>query len=120
MLMELRNHLAQEVGICHGVPTGVGGELRGGIGDQRDLRWAHLTHHADKIFSGIAFDVELCLNVLREVIDITAADMTLVGTWVYRDALCPETLAIFGHTQHIGIVAPSCVAQGGYFVDVHT
>ncbi len=46
--------------------------------------------------------------------------MPLVRTRVHRYAVGTESLAIHGHTCHIGHVFTPGIAQGGYLVDIYT
>ena len=45
--------------------------------------------------------------------------MAFVGTRMHGYAVGTETLAVHGHTLHIGSILPARIAQSGYLVDIY-
>ena len=89
------------------------------VGHQGHLRGAVLEDEGDELRDGVALDVELRGQQRLQVAHVLIADMALVGTGMHGDALGSETLAVLRHTQHVGVVAATCVADGGDFIDVY-
>jgi hypothetical protein len=67
---------------------------------------------------GIPFDIELGSNPMFESIDILVPDMPGIGSWMYGDTVCPESLAIQSHRYRVRDIPAPAVAEQGDFVDV--
>ena len=53
-----------------------------------------------------------------EVGHILIAYVPFIGSGMNGNTLGTELFAVECHTQHIGIIATPCIAQGGYLVDI--
>ena len=91
-----------------------------GIWNQSHLIWFNLQHKVDEAAGGIAFDIEFGLDQRPELQYIAISDMSLIGTWVYRNPLCSKFLTIHCHFQYIWIVSTARIAQCGDFIDIYT
>ena len=90
------------------------------VGDEGDLVGYDLAHQVDEGPDGIALDVELSGDVGADKPDVRIADVPLVRTGMYGDALCTESLAVPGGFLHVREIAPAGVPEGGYLVYVYT
>ena len=120
LAMEFLRNPPEEVKMCTGIPAMIAGQLVMRVGHESDLGRNHLEHQIDKVGFRVALYVEFRSKAWLEVQDILMTDMTLVGPGVYRDALCTETLAVQGHTHHVGIVGTSGVADCRHLIDIYT
>ncbi len=68
----------------------------------------------------ITFDVELRGQHRLQGAHIATSDMSLIRSWMHRDALGPEAFDIQCHAHHIRVVAATRIAQRGEFVDIDT
>ena len=106
--------------VLYGVPSVIGCDLVVTVGDQRYLCGDNLQHQLGERIDGISLDVKLGGNPWTKVTDILIADMTLVRTWMYGDALSTKALYVACNGQHVGVVAASGVAQCGNLIDIYT
>ena len=72
----------------------------------------------EELWCWVAFDVEFGGEVLFEVVYVGESDVSLVGSGVHGYAVGSEGLDVERGLEDVGGVASSCVAEGGYFVDV--
>jgi len=73
-----------------------------------------------KRINGISLDVELCRDEGANVTHILIANVAFVRTGMHRNALSTKDFCVTCYCQHIRVVATSCVAQSGYFIDIYT
>jgi hypothetical protein len=106
--------------MCLGVPTGIAGNLIGGVGHEGHLMGLHVQHQTYEVGTGIAFDIELGAQDAAQGIHVSLADMAFVGAGMYGNSISAEGLTILGHALHIGVIAASCIAQSGNFVYIYT
>ena len=127
--LEFLDHILQVILVLDRIPAGIAGQHPVGIGHQRHLRGTDFLHQINKTPNsklripnppGVPLYVELRSNDGLDVVDVLIADMPLVGTGMYGDALSTEALAIDSKLFHIGSVAATCIADGGHLVDIHT
>lgn len=118
--LEAVDYLGEEVEVGSDVPSGIGREGIGSVRHERDLSRFHEQHELDELLGRIAFDVELRAENRTEPVDVVAADVTLVGTGMHCDAVGTEALAVDGYFFHVGDIAATGVADGGYFIYVYT
>ena len=97
VLVELCYHVAQERSVFAGIPVMVGGQLSWFVGDESNLCGLHFADKVAEFLGRESFDVELRSEARLELSNITISDMSFVGTRVYGDALCSETLAVEGY-----------------------
>ena len=101
-----------------GVPPVVRGELVIGIRHQGDLCGLHLQHQIHIPWNGVTLDIEFGGKQRFEVGHILIAYVPFIGSGMNGNTLGTELFAVECHTQHIGIIATPCIAQGGYLVDI--
>ena len=80
------------------------------IGDQGDLGRDHFENQVDEFIDWIAFDVQFGCDDLFQIANVLIADMTLIGAWVYGDALRTEPFCIERCLYHIGNIPSARVA----------
>ena len=105
---------------CLAATLAAGGAGVGGIGHQSDLFGLHLKHQVEKFGAWIALDVEFGANQRTKQKHIVVTNVTLIGTWMYGDALRSKPFAINSYILHIGQIASARIAQCGYLVDIYT
>lgn len=105
--------------LFYGIPAVVGGELSRVIGNQGHLGGFHFQHQLYKlIFLGVALNIELGGDDVRDLAHIAVAYMAFVGAGMHGDAIGAKPLTIYGCLQHIGATAAAAVAQCGYLIDI--
>lgn len=118
-LTETGDGVGQKRAVGNGVPTVVGRQLVGGIGDERHLCGTDLEDEVYIGGDGIALDVQFGGDVASDVAHVLIAYVALVWTRVDGDALGTEHLAVESSPEHVGIVGATRIAQSGYLIDVY-
>ncbi len=113
------NGITQEIAVGEGVPTGIACEDARRIRNECTLGRFHLLDEFQKILGWVAFNVEFDSNRISDFIDIRAPYMALVRTRVNGDSFGTKSHAINRGLTHVGIVATTCVTQGGKLVDIY-
>ena len=90
------------------------------VGNERYLCRHHLKHEVDISVDRVSFDVEFRSDERFYLPHVLIADVSFVRSWMHGYALGAKQLAVNGGLFHVGIVAASGVAQGGYLVYVYT
>ena len=114
------DYLPEQASMNHRIPARIRSQLLGGVGYQRALMGRMGQNQIEEFSSWIALDVELGSHCFAQDWYVIIPYMTLIGTWVYRNALCAKGFAIERHLEQVGKIAATGIAHQRYFIEIYT